>query len=302
MAENDFDIKSVSEEIEQDPVFSMSDDEYIEQCKQYVNEHKNEDPFLATISDDIIFKYYDKVYDYLKDQEYCKHCPGLDKCEKEKFPQQTVGLTISNNVIERSISPCKLSLEESSISSQFQVRDFPSAWNRLEMKKDMDRLDERMEAFQRVVGDNKSAFIYGADKSGKTYFAAMLANELARHGQGPICFLDSPTRIKEIYDARGDEQKNLIRRYQLCNVLIIDNFGDEFSSDFVRDNIVSLILDFRFSHDLLTILVSRYHLDEIRGIYGGNTSGGNAKASRLVETIRGACGGEIEFNLEGHYR
>ncbi|MCD8194970.1 MAG: hypothetical protein LUD22_01555 [Coprobacillus sp.] len=302
MAENDFDIKRVSEELEQDPIFSTSDEQFMEECKKYVAEHKNEDPLLVTISDDIIFKYYDKVYDYLKDKEYCASCPGLDKCEK-RFPQQQIGLNFSHNIIERSISPCELSLEESSIRSNFQIHDFPEQWSHATITdKDFDRTRYRNKAFKRVVGEKKSAYIYGLDKTGKTYFAAVLANELARSGQGPICFINAPIRIKEISDAYKQDQQDLIKRYQLCNVLIIDNFGDEYTSDYIRDAIISPILEFRYSHDLITILVSHYHLDEIRGIYGGSSAGGNAKASRLVETIRGACGGEIEFNLEGAYR
>jgi DNA replication protein DnaC len=77
-------------------------------------------------------------------------------------------------------------------------------------------------------------------------------------------------------------------------VLVIDDFGNGFYNDYIRDGILFPIISNRAKKRLFTIFTSSYSYDDIITILG-TTKAGAIKMKQIVETIKNKAG--IEINL-----
>ena len=84
-----------------------------------------------------------KIYDFVTDLNYCKKCPGIDKCAKET-PRLVTKIIYEDGVVSREIVPCKEYLKVVKFRGQYIVRDFPDEWLNSELKR-IDITKERKE-------------------------------------------------------------------------------------------------------------------------------------------------------------
>ena len=103
-----------------------------------------------------------------------------------------------------------------------------------------------------------------------------------------VAYLDTPNRIRELNDlyfinkdAFQEELNNLIN----VDVLILDDFGNEYKNEIVRDNIVFPLLNERLRKHLLTCFVSSYSLNDIIKMYSLKDNK-SPKATQLGEVIQ----------------
>ena len=245
-----------------------------------------------------------KIYDFVRDCNYCDKCPGLKKCTKENAYLITK-VTFNNGVVETQLIPCKTLLKRVSFERQFIVKDFSDEWLD-DTTSDISKTKEKkaaLDKFSQYVKGEQTSWIYltGGINSGKSYMAAIMAIDLAKRelkGKSPICFIDSPKRVLELNDLskkNNDDFKKKLELYCTVPVLVIDDFGHEFVNDFIRDAIMNEIINTRCSKNLFTIFTSHYSLKEIEVLYS-TSNRGSIIAKQMVKTIRTMCGGD-EINL-----
>lgn len=267
-------------------------------CPKAVKYCKNLGMSTEVMEDNVI-----KIYDFVRDINYCDKCPGIKNCTKDNAYLNSK-VTFNNGIVETQLIPCRALLKRVSFERQFLVQDFPDAWLDDSMN-DVNKTKERRNAFSaynKYVKDEQTNWIYltGGIGSGKSYLAAIMAIDLAKKalkGKVPICFIDSAKRILELNDLNkknNDEFKKKLEQYSNVPVLVIDDFGHEFVNDFIRDAIINEIISTRCNKRLFTIFTSNYSLNDIEVLY--TTSNRGAIISKqIVKTIKAMCGEEINL-------
>ena len=256
------------------------------------------------IPEDLIDQEIVKIYDMVSDLNYCKKCPGFDKCAKTT-PRLVTKIVYKEGVISREIVPCKEYLKAVKFRNQFIVRDFPDEWLSSELKR-IDKTPQRKEVVEKYMSFEKGEstqwiYIMGEPGTGRTFLAANIGLDIARKEKGPIAFIDAPFRFKEISSKKDNNVFNeLLEKYQTVPVLIIDDLGNEYKSDFVRESILFPILNARAKAHLFTIITSDFNISEISTMYLTNKAS-EPKCEQIKRLMKRACGKEISLGDLGVY-
>ena len=280
-----------------------SDNELMEKMKQYYLSSPTSVKYINDlgISEQEVEDNISKIYDFAFDVEYCKKCPGVKKCAKAN-PLLCIKIIYDHGVVDRQLVPCKELLKQVAFERQFVVKDFNDDWLDATLR-NIDRnkgRDEALLKYRDFIKNNQNSWIYliGNKNSGRSYFAAVLTIDAARKEKGPICFLDSTSRLRELGDLSKDRKKEEFDKklalYSNVPILVLDDFGNEFKSDFSRDAILFPILSTRASKRLLTIFTSDFTIEEIQTLYG-TTKVGEIRAKQLANLIKSMS--EKEINL-----
>ncbi|MCR5309203.1 MAG: hypothetical protein K6E21_03735 [Bacilli bacterium] len=253
------------------------------------------------IPQDVIDDNITKVFDFVCDINYCKRCPGVKECKKNN-PLLISKVVYKNGVVSNQLTPCKALLKQMAFDKQFKVRDFPEDWLNKKTK-DLEETKERKKALKKYVDFLKggySGWIYlnGGVGTGRSFFAAVISVDAANRNLGPICFLNCGTRLREMgdlqYAKKGNDLQDLITRYSTVPILVLDDFGNEFKTDFIRDAIIYPILSYRASKNLFTIITSDFTIAELKTMYAINKPG-EIRARQIANLITNECGEEINL-------
>lgn len=293
-----------------------SDESLIQQMREVVHGCAPVLKYCKSIgmTDEVIDANVIKVYEYARDCNYCKKCPGLKKCKKENAYLNSK-VTYANGVVETQLIPCRELLKRVSFERQFQVKDFPDEWLdarvadydyklRVDSEKNKNNpIKKSLEnlTLYEVGKETRWVYMCGANRTGKSYLAAVMAIDLAKKenkGQVPVCYINASKRFRELCDIERKNPEEFKRKLEMyCTVpaLVIDDFGNEFKNDFVRDAIVKEIITSRCSKRLYTIFTSNFTLDQIEILYSGKDPASAIMAGQIVKTIRAMCTKEIDF-------
>ncbi len=260
--------------------------------------------YLRTLglSDQMIKDNITKIYDFAVDMQNCKNCPGLNKCNKE--PKHLVSsVTFNKGIVDRTIVPCKKYLEFTNFKKRFVTFDASEEWMNNTIYADVSNVRSKkkltiLKEYTDVIKGNSSKwmFIKGGIATGKSFYAATLCVDAARAGTfEKICFIDVPSRFKELSDfafTKNPQFDEDMEKYKTANMLVFDDFGNEFKSDFVRDNILYPILSYRVKNKLFTIITSNYSMDECASMYQ-TTNASKPKIEQIKQMLKLMCGSEL---------
>ena len=283
----------------------QSDDTLIQQMKEALYACPSALKFIKELgmTDEVIDRNITKIYDFVRDVNYCRKCPGIKKCKKDNA-YVISKVTYSYGVVENQLIPCPEILKRVSFERQFVVKDFSDEWLDVVMS-DIDKSQSKtlaMETYMKYLRNESTDWIYltGGIGSGKSYFAAALSIDLAKRGlkgKSPICFINSSKRILELSDLnkqKSEDFKKKLELYSTVPVLVIDDFGHEFKNDFIRDAIINEIITTRCNKKLFTIITSNFTLDEIEVLYSTSNAGA-IMSKQIVKTIKAMCKKEINL-------
>lgn len=109
--------------------------------------------------------------------------------------------------------------------------------------------------------DGKGLLLYGTVGTGKTYFAACIANSLIDEGYNVLMtnFARLTNQIQGMYDGK-QEFIDSLNKYTL---LIIDDLGAERKSDFMQEQVFNII-DSRYRSGLPFIITTNLTAEEIK--------------------------------------
>lgn len=227
---------------------------------------------------------------YQEDLSYCSHCPGMDKCAKA-IPLSTSSIAMENGALTRGFGPCSLYKDKQQLEKAFLVRDYRDEWLSLSTTRVTPKTKRVISVFsslnQPLVDDSKPwVYMIGEEGSGKSYLLVAYINGLALQGAS-IAYLDSNKRLDELKSLAISNKKafqSKMDELEGCDILVLDNFGSEFKSDYLRDQIVMPLLSERSRHKRVTYFASTYSLDDIKTLYATSRAGEIA-AKQLYELI-----------------
>lgn len=256
------------------------------------------------IPDEIVDKEIVKINDFVCDLNFCRHCPGVEKCDKDT-PRLCTKIVYVDGVVERQVVPCKKYLELVNFKRQFIARDFPEEWMTGVLKK-IDNTALRAEAIKKYQsfvknGEGESLYIVGESGTGRSYLAANIALDIAHNEKGPIAFIDVPSRFKELGSKKDEAFTELLDKYIKVPVLILDDLGNEYKSDYVRETILFPILNARSKAHLFTIVTSDFGIDDICLMYQTNQAS-KPKVEQIKRIMKKTFGKEINLGSVSIYK
>lgn len=127
-----------------------------------------------------------------------------------------------------------------------------------------------LENWEEIKHKGLGYYFWGNVGAGKTYTAAILANELMRRHFVEVLFLKMPEAVARIKRTFGEDKKNpdkdLFEKMKEVEMLILDDLGIEKVSDWLADEIYQVV-EHRYSHNLPMIITSNQSIDDLAKIY-----------------------------------
>lgn len=236
---------------------------------------------------------------YQEDVNYCLNCPGLDKCKKNN-PYLKMDLEKRDSLVVPSFSPCKEMSKLEEKKKMFFTYSFPDSY--LDNKvKSIDRSIVRGKAYG-AIGDsvkekNSSwVYLYGSTRSGKSYILATFAVYFAKSHPGCAyvsCqsllekFKNLSYSNKEEFDIYFDKIKN-------APLLVIDDFGNEYKTEYTFSTYLLPLLDYRNKQGLRTFFGSSFSMKEIESLYKDKI--GPIYARQLKDILTRNCGNGFDIS------
>lgn len=109
--------------------------------------------------------------------------------------------------------------------------------------------------------DGKGLLLYGTVGTGKTYFAACIANALIDEGYSVL--MTNFARLTNSIQGTFDGKNEFIDSLQRYTLLIIDDLGAERKSDFTQEQVFQII-DARYRSGLPMVITSNLTAEEIK--------------------------------------
>lgn len=134
-------------------------------------------------------------------------------------------------------------------------------------------------------------YLQGPYGVGKTYLLGAMANQLAAEGV-EVLLVHYPTLAANMKESIGDSTMNmkpLREKMRTVAVFVIDDIGAEIDgSGWVRDDVLSVVLDYRMQNGLTTFFTSNFSMAQLEDEHFTNSSKGAepVKAGRLMQRIK----------------
>lgn len=255
------------------------------------------------ISDEIKYRYTSQLMDLVKENSICENCKGLIKC-----PYDLKGLHkeayVENDVIKFLYKKCaykeKEDLEKEYLQNIYSYKmpkeiseaSFRKIYkddsNRLETVKALKYFYDHYEKDQKIKG----LYLHGNFGCGKTYLIAALFNELAKKGvRSTIVYFPEFLRsLKASFGGDNDEYNSRFDQVKYAPILLLDDIGAEKLSDWARDEVLGVILQYRMEENLPTFFTSNLSLEDLEThlSFVKNTCD-KIKARRIIERIKYLC-------------
>lgn len=244
------------------------------------------------------FDYYLGYFlSYYEDRCCCQNCTNIDECKKD-IPGTVLKLVRKDdNSIEREYTLCAKREDQRKLNKNYLIRDFNEDLLKIDID-DMENKKGRFEYEKKIleidsIEATNGMFIYGPSSSGKSYPLIALCNEFVKDDK-KCAFVDVKTFLESLRNTFGDNKETikLMDVVKKVDILVLDNLGEEKQTEWVRDDVISSIIDYRSKNNTLTFITSCYTLDELEKMYNvakTNVEMGKIKASKFIDKIRGVC-------------
>jgi len=244
-----------------------------------------------------------KLADYQEDFNICKKCPGFEKCPKNTPHISTYVYKDGSYLTTRS-EPCKKLMEEMEHDAKFVAKDFPKEWKKSVLK-NIDLSENRRPLIKEFVNivkgkSHKWLFVKGNNKVGKSFVLVTFANEFVALGLGQVAVINANKQFKNLADIAYSDKETFKKTINLLSnvpLLVVDDFGQEYKNELIRDQIVLPILNERAHADKPTFFSSEFTIQEIQQLYSIGRNGGAIRGKQLGNLLKDMC--EKEFDLTG---
>jgi len=260
---------------------------------------------LGITDDAVINAYLSTISTYLEDKKYCQNCPGFNNCNK-RYPHYEMGLKYNGHFLDKEIYPCHLKLDDDKKNERYIVRDFPANWRNASLV-GMDKSKVRqpiLKKYKEALESKRNwIFITGINRSGKSYIATALLNGFIDQYNEQSAFINFPMRIRDLQDLSFSNKEEFNKRIQLYStvpLLVLDDFGNEYKNEYIRDTITLAILQERARLGLVTIFTSELNYEDIESMYSIN-SAGKARGKQIRRLLETFAGEEIDVSTAAIY-
>ena len=261
------------------------------------------------VSDEVKYHYTSTLQDVVEINKICSNCSSLDACpysipglKKEAIVEDGIIKFVykrcpykekNDNKKEylKNIDVYKMPKEISEASFKNIYKDDS---NRLETIKYLKKFYDNYKKDDHIKG----LYLSGNFGCGKTYLISALFNELAKKGvRSTIIYF--PEFLRSLKASFGNVEDNYEERFDIVkesSLLLLDDIGAEKLSDWARDEVLGVILQYRMEEHLPTFFTSNLSLKELEEhLQINNGSSDKIKARRIIERIKCLCE-EIEMN------
>ncbi|PYZ93719.1 primosomal protein DnaI [Salipaludibacillus keqinensis] len=243
-----------------------------------------------------------EFYQYKKQWENCDHCPGLANCPNLIQGYQPK-LSLYRNEIHLEYYPCSLKKKDEERKRQasfVQSLYIPKEMTQVSFEDFHEDHPSRMHAYTKAMafcaevkpgGDGRGLYIHGPFGVGKTFLVGAIANYLADEEMSTM-IVYAPDFFRELKNGISDgSYQGKMDLVKQAPVLILDDIGAETMSNWIRDDILGAILQFRMMEKLPTIFTSNFDLHELEIHLSSTQRGGvervdQLKAKRILERIK----------------
>lgn len=138
---------------------------------------------------------------------------------------------------------------------------------------------------------HQAAYLQGPYGVGKTYLMGAMANQLS-FDDVDVLLLHYPTLAANMKDAINDhsiDTKTVRSEMKTVDILVLDDIGAEIDgSGWIRDDVLSVVLDYRMQNGLATFFTSNFSMKQLEEEHFTLTKNGSdpVKAARIMQRIK----------------
>lgn len=248
-----------------------------------------------TFDDEIVQKSFSKLYEFAREN-------GNQALGRKKFELYAPSLIMNVNYIDVDYHPTEnfIQLQKAEeLDRRVTMVSMPKTLKEASFESmTPEDYENRYEAIQKSLQFinayknnpntyHKGLYLHGQFGVGKTYILAALVNALAKQGvkstlvHYPELLVDLKARIRtNTVDQRVNEIKQ-------APVLVLDDIGAESNSEWVRDDVLGVILQHRMQEQLSTFFTSNFTMAELEQFLTTTRDGADiAKSARIMERIK----------------
>lgn len=264
---------------------------YIEACsdkdfKNYVNN--------LNIEECLLIKYTSSLMDAVIEIKECKECSSFNNCT-----HSVKGYVLTPEKIDKrlrfSYVACKKYQSYLENNKNVTYFDIPKNIKNASFK-DLYSDDKKrvpiIKYFKEFIeasikGEKcKGIYLTGNFGTGKTYLIAALFNELSKKGFKSTV-IHYPEFLRSLKSSFKDDYEEKFNYIKKSKILLIDDIGAENCSSWNRDEVLSIILQYRMEEDLPTFFTSNFSLEELEEHLATTNIGiEKVKARRIIERIK----------------
>lgn len=203
----------------------------------------------------------------MKEKNQCDQCKGYP-CRKADNPFFVPIFAKNGRIAWEHCEPYKAYLRQEVLGRKFQYAKIPPRYEeKTYADYKVDSLNKPAVDFAKTFPGNnyRGAFFYGGVGTGKTFLAALIAQDFIRAGKTVLFekVADLLTEFYAVYRGEGANEDTLLKNLYEVDLLVLDDFGLEKATQFVGVTLCK-ILDSRYNKDnAMTIITSNYSLEQI---------------------------------------
>lgn len=296
---------NIKELLSKTPNKTSSIDSLIAECKS--------NPFIAVkikefdLTDDEIVRYYSILNAYATDQQAKANCPGIEACTlPSKY--EVSQLKMDGDTLIRVVEYCPCYAKVIKRKRAYKRCDLPAIML-TESAGKLKKLANGKTILNTLAlahKDNNAKWSFVTDEDHiVTKYAASYLNWCADEGK-TVAFVEYPKFVDDVKRLEKYQPENFNAEMSLLknvDVLVINNFGSEYKSDYTRDVILMPVLRERAIKKAETILVSAFEYKDVVSLYSGPTASSKVSAkelgvilsSNVLKPIRVTAGIEEQF-------
>ena len=239
-------------------------------------------------------------YDEVKFDLNYEPCPYLQKKkqidEKQLYEGYAPVLSYDEVKFDLNYEPCpylqkKKQIDEKQknlqlIACSFQNFNFDDIYVNVNRKEILNKIKTCIDKYEKKLA-TKGLYIHGNYGCGKTFLLAYLAKTLAENNH-KVIFAYYPDLARMLRSAiYSGSIEDMIEQLKMVEVLILDDFGGETLTGYLRDEVLGAILQERMTNNRLTFMSS--NLDQellLAHLKESNRDIDDLRASRIYERIR----------------
>lgn len=237
------------------------------------------------LTNEMVDDYLLLLFQQKQANDLCRNCLGKKPCAMDVFNMQSM-LTYYQGKVERKYYPCRYldNINEDLIEMLF----FPETTHigELHIIPERKTLYNAMKKFTNNPHQEKGLYLYGQFGSGKTFVLLKMAKELSKKGIKTIFvyFPDFVRHIKSSFSQYNIEP--LIVKLKHVDLLVLDDIGGENNSNYIRDEILGPILQYRMIANKPICMTSNASLEELKMHFSETKDQADViKSSRIIERI-----------------
>ena len=244
--------------------------------KDVISEFKKMEPIKTivnknSLSDEFLDDEFLTLYSYHLKKKKCLNCQGLQFCGQEDVGYQPV-LTFNEHFnLEYAGCPffnqIKNNVDENNnlIVVGTSLDNIDPTGNELKNNSYRNNLLLKLNEIYSDYFNNKNPkglFLSGPYGCGKSYIMGLFAKKFAAKGQ-QVIFVYFPDLVRTIKAEITQGIEGYVEDLKNCDVLILDDFGGESMSPYIRDEVLGAVLQDRMENKKLTFITTNLDKDNL---------------------------------------